>query len=139
MATAFETGQSTIDNFLHSGPFETASILELFVGSKTEIGPRCLRKFGIGRLLAPKPKAPDAHARYDVAGNLRNRTPVTLSAMRDEIANLAEACAAVRSLPKVEIEAVKVVRPVLPTEKALGTQAQVVINHASYYSAYQND
>jgi hypothetical protein len=101
----------------------------LFVGSNTKIGPRRLRKFGISRLLAPKSQAPDTHARYDVASDLRNRTSVALAAMRNEITDLAETRAAMGSLPKVEIEAVKIVDPVLPTEKTFGPQAKIIVDH----------
>jgi hypothetical protein len=43
--------------------------------------------------------------------------------MRKEIADFSKACPSMRSLSKIEIKAVKVINPALPTEKALGTQA----------------
>ena len=46
--------ENALENRLHGRPFETTSVPKLLVRSKTEISPRCLRQFRIGRLLASK-------------------------------------------------------------------------------------
>ena len=59
-----------------------------------------------------------------------NRPPVAFAAMSDEVANLPKTGATKGPVPKIKIEAVKIVNAPLSVEQSFGADAQICINHA---------